>query len=340
MKRPNGTGSVYRLPNGRWRAAWTLYYYDGLGKTRRRKVATKSGIKTKREALEALEALKHAGKPQEATDTFRQVYEAWKPTHERRVSKSTMEGYAAAYNHFAPLQGRQFSQLRTPDFQACVDACPKGIRTKENMQALVGQLSKYAVMQDIALKSYAPFIYVEPRDTKERQVFTADEIEVIKASAAAIPYAGHILALIYTGFRPSELLALTKVSYDTDLRLFTGGSKTAAGKNRLVPVSPVIQGIVDERMQTPGNYVFGDDKGEQIPLDRFRGKCYFPALATMGLRPLAVYCCRHTFATLMKNVVAPLTDKQKLMGHASFEMTAHYTHTDIVSLRAVIDRLA
>ena len=51
------------------------------------------------------------------------------------------------------------------------------------------------------------------------------------------------------------------------------------------------------------------------------------------------HCCRHTFATLMKNVDAPATDKQKLIGHSKFEMTAHYTHTDIESLKKITDNL-
>ena len=41
----------------------------------------------------------------------------------------------------------------------------------------------------------------------------------------------------------------------------------------------------------------------------------------------------------MKNVDAPATDKQKLIGHAKFEMTAHYTHTDIASLKKITDNL-
>ena len=45
------------------------------------------------------------------------------------------------------------------------------------------------------------------------------------------------------------------------------------------------------------------------------------------------------FATMMKNVNAPATDKQKLIGHSKFEMTAYYTHTDIESLKAITDNI-
>ena len=41
----------------------------------------------------------------------------------------------------------------------------------------------------------------------------------------------------------------------------------------------------------------------------------------------------------MKNIDAPATDKQKLIGHKKFEMTAHYTHTDVESLKKITDLL-
>lgn len=64
---------------------------------------------------------------------------------------------------------------------------------------------------------------------------------------------GIILALIYTGFRPSELLALRTVSYDTTLHTLTGGSKSKAGRERVVPVHIRIQPIVDGWLKTGGD---------------------------------------------------------------------------------------
>lgn len=40
-----------------------------------------------------------------------------------------------------------------------------------------------------------------------------------------------------------------------------------------------------------------------------------------------------------EKINAPATDKQKLIGHAKFEMTAYYTHTDIESLKNITDHL-
>ena len=54
--RGNGQGSVYKLPSGLYKAAVTLgYTLEG-----KRVVRTKSGFKTKKEALEYLPVLRHS----------------------------------------------------------------------------------------------------------------------------------------------------------------------------------------------------------------------------------------------------------------------------------------
>ena len=60
--RGNGQGTVYLLPNRTWRAVVTLdYIRDNDGK-RRRIERTKSGFKTKKEALEYLPQLRSVPK--------------------------------------------------------------------------------------------------------------------------------------------------------------------------------------------------------------------------------------------------------------------------------------
>ncbi len=145
--------------------------------------------------------------------------------------------------------------------------------------------------------------------------------------------------LIYTGFRPTEMLTLTRDSYDPDNRAFTGGSKTKAGKNRTVTIAPVIQTIIALRLAAGHEYLFPDEKGRPMSERYFRETYYYQALRVMRIRPLVPYTCRHTFATLMKKVTAPPTDKQALMGHSKFEQTAYYTDTDFESLRAITDHI-
>ena len=51
------------------------------------------------------------------------------------------------------------------------------------------------------------------------------------------------------------------------------------------------------------------------------------------------HSCRHTFATLLKDVPAPDKDKLRLIGHTSAEMLRHYQDVDVDSLRRITDAL-
>ena len=97
--RGNGQGSVYKLPNGTWIAIKTLgYRIEPDGKSHRI-TRSKSGFKTKKDAVEYLPQLSTAKK--EISITFQKLYDTWMPTH--KASKSTMDCYSAAMKHFQPV---------------------------------------------------------------------------------------------------------------------------------------------------------------------------------------------------------------------------------------------
>ena len=166
------------------------------------------------------------------------------------------------------------------------------------------------------------------------------EIEKIRRGLDTVPYADSIYVLIYTGFRISEFLALKKSDYDPRFNVLIGGSKTAAGKDRVVPVSPKILPIIERWLAAPGGeHLFVGKRGEGITDQMYRVGCFYPALEALGITRKSPHAARHTFATLMKKVNASDIDKQRLIGHASMEMTAYYTHTDYDDLKRITDSL-
>ena len=98
--RGNGDGTAYQLPNGKWRAVVVDgYSLDENGKKKRIE-RTKSGFKTKKEALAYLPKLKEKPTKELKQYTLKSLYDMWFPTHNR--SKSTMGCYSAAIKHFSP----------------------------------------------------------------------------------------------------------------------------------------------------------------------------------------------------------------------------------------------
>ena len=332
--RGNGEGSVYQLPSGKWKIEVTLGY-DEKGKH----VRTKQGFRTKKEALASLPILKQ-GSALDIRTPLSAVYEQWTKEHALRVSKQTMDCYKAGWGHLASVAYRPIASLRTADWQSCMDSCPTGVRTKQNMKALGSLLYKYAIREDICQKNYVQFVYIPPVEEKEKQFFSDIEIEKIRQAVGIVPAADSIYCLIYTGFRIGEFLDLHVSDYNSDEKILVGGKKTEAGRNRVVPVSPKILPIIEEwTNRAPDTHLFIGSSGQGIKQNTYRRVYYYPALEAIGVRPLTPHATRHTFATLMKRVSASDMDKQKLIGHASIEMTAHYTHANYDDLRLITDRI-
>ena len=340
-RRGNSQGTVYKDKNGTWIADYTIGWdeVDGVLRRKRRK---KRGFATKNEAIAYLPNLASNLEKQDLNVKFKDLYKKWMDRHEEKVTKSTINCYKSAYKYFSLLYYVEIAKIRTEHMQKCIDECPHGTRTKENMKALGTSLFRYAIELDIADKNYAEYLYIRKAEKAEKQALTPHQIQILWDSVDTLPSSKYILVLCYTGMRLNEMLDATSDNYHPEDGYFITGSKTEAGKDRIITISPKLLPFFDSFGK--GEYLFFE---KRITDKKFREEIFYPTLQALGIdrcKPdgshyLTPHCCRHTFATLMKNVDAPATDKQKLIGHSKFEMTAHYTHTDLGSLKKITDNL-
>ena len=341
-QRTNGQGTVYKDKNGKWIAEYTIGWDAGDDGKLGRKKRKKRGFATKRDAIEYLPMLKQELPQQDMNVKFKDLYTKWLDGHAEKVTASTINCYKSAYKYFSPLYYVEIAKIRTEHMQKCVDECPHGTRTKENMKALGTSLWKYAMQLDIVDRNYAEYIYIKKESKEARIDFSKDQLDTMWKKVKEVPDLKYVLILCYTGLRVGEMLGALTENYHKDEGYFVAGSKTTAGKNRVVTISPKIAGFFDDFGK--GQYLFFEKKPTE---KKFREDTFYPALQAVNLDIIkedgshyyTPHCCRHTFVTLMKNVNAPATDKQKLIGHSKFEMTAHYTHTDLDSLKAITDAL-
>lgn len=346
--RGNAQGSVYKLPNGTFRAVVTLgYTVDPDGK-KHRKIRAKEGFKTKKAALDYLPQLRIV-REKPKTITLQQLYDRWLPTH--RAGKDTINCYKAAAKYFQPLWHVQLGEIDIDDLQDCMDECPRGKRTHENMKALCGLLYKYAVPRGLASLNLGQYLIVDAAAGAGKVGLPLDALEKLKKAVDAVTYADYIVAQCYLGFRPSELLALDVRDYDPTRRAFVGGAKTDAGRDRVVTVSPKIQPTIDALVAgRKEGQVFRSAEGGTLTLPAYRA-AFYAALEAAGVEnpmhtvngveyhTFTPHSCRHTFATLMKGVKAPEKDKLELIGHTSETMLHHYQDVDIEALRRITDAL-
>ena len=334
--RGNGAGTAFKRGNV-WYARITLGYVNQNGALKR-KYRTKGSFRTKSEALAYCAQLSDKPK-RDSSVTFIGLFNEWLPGYEPTVGKTTVDGHKAALAYFNAIHFMKFADLVTGDFQACVDKCPKGKRTKENMKALITALYKHAMANDIVDKDYAKYISTGREKKGTREAFTLEEVARVRSAIGTIPYADYVYFMIYTGFRPGEMLALKKSAYDTSRNCLVGGSKTAAGTDRSVTLSPKLASILVDRMQAEGTYLFPKENGEPMDDEHFRKYCFNPLMNALGIVGRVPYSCRHTFANLLKNVTGSDTDKAALIGHADASMTKYYQSPDFDSLKRITDAL-
>ena len=351
-KRGNGQGTVIQLESGKYKAIVTVgYYTDDSGK-RHRKTRSKV-FDRKKDAIASITELQASPKVEaKKALTFKAVYDLWLPTH--KAGKSTVACYTAAMKYFEPLYFSQISEIDIDDLQECIDDCPHGRRTKENMKAVCGLMYKYAIPRHLVQDNMnlAQFLSVTGDGAAQRASFTDLQIEAIKKACGIVPHANEIYVMIYTGFRPSEFLGLTASDYDISRLCLVGGSKTQAGRGRCVTISPKIKSHVEALVASGGPLCKDQDGKPWLSLKQFTENAFYPALEAIGVENPIVevgggkkrhkytpHTCRHTFATLMKRVEGSDKDKQALIGHASSEMLRYYQDSTLDDIRRITDKL-
>lgn len=348
--RGNGEGTAYRRGNTYEACIIIGWWLDDKGVAHRVK-RTKGGFKTKKEALDYIPELKKGINP-DVDITFQSLYTRWADDHEEKVSESTMKGYAAAFNHFKPIWGFKFRTVTTDDMQECLDDGDKGRRTKELMKALAGCLFKFAASRQIVTHNYAQYLYVGNEKKGTHPAFTVKQVEQIrKAAADGDIRAIYTYCLIYLGFRPGEMLSLTRDAYHNEdgFEYLVGGGKTEAGTDRTVPISPKIRPYIYQLLIKANPCIFPREDGKQMDDKWFRDRFFYPLLADLCIQPmpdkehpavLVPYSCRHTFANLLKNVEGADKDKASLIGHSDYAFTQQrYQSAEMEKLLDIVNKI-
>ena len=160
-------------------------------------------------------------------------------------------------------------------------------------------------------------------------------------------YGDWALTMLYCGLRPGET-ARVQWKHLHDGGIFIDGTKTKNAK-RFVPMPDSLYKRLEAKRGKPDYFVFTRTANHlyQSGLTRnWKGikKAMEIAAGTRIYRnelmePLAfpedliAYCCRHTFATELKDAQLPFTIMQELLGHSTGTITDTYLHSTDNSFR-------
>lgn len=348
MKNPNGFGSVYKLSGNRrkpWVAVVTVGFEEN-GKQIRKPIGY---FKTKVEGLTALSDY-HNGSIGLTNDiTLGELYEKWyadyytnaTPERQRQIHKTAV-CYKMAWNHLQVLKDMKVKDIKTSHIQDVIYAMENekalGYSSCHKVKVLAGILLKLAVADDIIKTNYAEMVKLPKKEKQKIDIFSDLEIKKLWDHVDTIEWVDTILIFIYTGMRISEMLTLTKFNINIKEMLITGGVKTDAGKDRIIPIHEDIQPLVLKWYNMPTEY-FITRNGKPIDPKYYRTYLYYPALDKVGVRRLNPHKARHTFSTLLHRAGVDMDTRQKLLGHSDIATTMHYTHPDVDTLRKGISQI-
>ena len=294
------------------------------------------------------------------------VYSEWSKTAFPDISRSTKDNYTSAWNQIAlaspKLLTTPLRDISTADLRSTLDFWledhdvvtmvggklrkksmgPLSRSSMEKIRCVYTQLYKYACANNLMDKNLAEYVKI-PKDAVagKKRAFTDGEVQQLLSRWMYVPGGDAVLALVYTGFRITEFCQLTPASFDAVACTLTGGIKTDAGRDRVVPVHPVILPLVKAWARRGGQTLYCKPDGTPHTADSFRRLVWWPAMQAMDLPDdLTPHCARHTFATRLSAAGARPEDIQRLMGHTDFSMTANvYINQDVAPLSQAVNLL-
>lgn len=282
--------------------------------------------------------------------TLEQFYNAWGEVTFPTITRSGINAHKASWKYMSSIQREKMKELKTSDYQNIIDLAVSEGKSRavcEKIRNLISLLCQEAMKDDVIDKNYARLLRLPKNDKKEKDIFTDGEINLLISHDEDFE-ARLILILIYSGMRIGELLCLKAEDIDTEKWIIIGGSKTEAGKNRVIPIHPKIREYVKlltDDVQAKDSVILN------IRPELFRDKYFYKYLVSLGILTeeeldvgksprLTPHCTRHTFASLARRAGIEKDVLTRVIGHTEYSTTdEHYVSMGIDVLSDEISKI-
>ena len=368
-KRGRGEGSVtYDRRRKRYRARVTIGWEtnEETGRTKQIVKTLGSNYKTKGEATSALaEYLKNPYDLNNKDITFEQLYKKWFDEYiDTDEHESIKYRVKAAYRYCSLIYKKRFKEITIIDMKDCIykgtATCVRGKykgeqrlaspQSKEIIKYLFNHIYDYALEARLVERNYAREFTLDKKVFQEKEKnykskvpFSKEEIDKLWKSIEFVPFADMIVYACYSGWRPTELIKLKIKDVDLKNGFVKGGMKTNAGKNRLVPIHPLVSSIVEkyykEAKSVGSDYLFNDVNnkfGIGLSYDQYLSRFNKVMNALHFRTEITPHYTRHTFITKAKSREVNMNEYvlKIIVGHDVGDLTEHvYTHRELNDLK-------
>lgn len=330
--RGNGQGSAYQRGKT-WTAIWTEKIYLDEDDKLHRKMKTKGGFTSKRAALQYA-----ANPPADAkkSPTLREYYKTYLHGDYLSLSDNRQIAADAAFKRLEEIADFEIDTLTILQLQEVVDKNASTYYTRKDMKTVLSHCYNLAIAEKQTTVNLSKFIKLPGLEEQSPDPFTEDEIKKLWKAYPDDHFFGYILAMIYTGMMPGELLKLKTDMIDFDKNeIVRGGIKTKKRKETpmVFPdmVAPILRQLCEESASKIGNFCC-------VNKDNFYKK-YYACLEKAGTRRLPPYACRHTTATALAAKNIDLFTIKEVMRHAKITTTQRYVHPDMQGMVTAVNQL-
>lgn len=338
MRRPNGTGSVYKKSDSKRRKPYVAEVTVGYTDEGKRIVKRLGSFEKRTEAWKIIDSYFNDPITFDNKDiTFNDVWELMMKT-KSTLSPNAKRMYRITYKrtellHNTPIQSIKLYHLQNIIDVAINDLAPA---TVKHIKTHLNSLFKIAMQNDFVDKNYASFLTIPniPQSTMHKP-FTTPELQQLWVYKDNL-HVQKTLIYIYTGCRPIELAKMLKKDIDLNQKVMYGGSKTKSGKNRTIPIADCIFDFVKYFKENSKNdTLFGYHSSISV-MNNFN-----KAMDLCGISNHRPHDTRHTFVTMASNYGMDNKILKMIVGHSMGNDTtqAVYTHKNIEQLINAVNML-
>lgn len=326
MRRGNGDGSIFKL-SGKRRNPFAVRVTIGWTEEGKQKYKYIGYYPTKTEAKKALnEYIIAPEKIKLEKFTLKNVFENM--IEKSDFSDGTKQQYTSGFKCLESLHNKNIDEITLEEIEEIVDT--HVISAQKRIKKTLSNCYKYAMRYEYTSKNLADFINVKTEKPKEKIPYTPQEVEKLWKYVGTARYDDIPLILLYSGLRISELLELKNENVDLENRTMNiTKSKTQAGI-RIVPIHDKIFPLIEKRYKQ-GNVHLITLNSKKMGYKQF-ARSYWQQEHT-------IHETRHSFITFLSKSTSDTIAIKKIVGHASDDITEHYTHRTLDELKEVINTL-
>lgn len=266
--------------------------------------------------------------------TLEELFALWKEKKAPKLGLGNRKALQSAFKHCSRLFKTKYRDIRSYQMQACIDECGRGYSTESAIKTLFRHLDRFALEMDLVNRCYSDLLTSAPIPETSKTPFTDDEVNKLWTMLDE-PWVDSVLIFMYTGFRIAELLDIRSENVNLENGTMQGGTKTKAGKDRIVPIHSRIIPLVTARLNQGGEYLFTHN-GQKVGRDKYYS-VWADIMDVCGMEHTP-HECRHTFRSRLDSAGANKRCIDLIMGHKSKDVGERvYTHKTVQELKEAIE---